>query len=277
MHLQKVKIDSEGFTTVELEDLAGSSPLPSDLDGVLRDAQEIRREIQQIHDDVSDLRSVNFQTLNKTGHGEAPERDSNAIGADIKRRGESVLRRLHALDALRGDLEAGRGGADPAARIARTQYQCLSQALQEAMHGYNQAEMSHKDACRNHIRRQLEVAGRDLDQEELEEALERQEWTVFGLQAQGGTTRSALESIESRHRELRDLEKRVQQVQELFLDVALLTEEQGAGVQSIQRNVQDTHAAALEGIFKLERATTSDKNNPFKKLFCGCFPCYNSG
>lgn len=280
-HLHQVETDPEGLSPVELDNLseaeaeaeaaAASHP---DLDGVLQEAQKIRLEIQQIQNDISELKDVNYQTLNKTSDPVATKRESNAIGADIKRRAEAVLQQLHMMNNLRGELEAERGSSDPTARIARTQYQCLTGALREVMFSYNDAELSHREACKRQIQRQMEVVGREVSTEELEEVMEGGEFNVFCPQVEGKTARSALVQIESRHRELVELEKRIEGIQELFLDVAVLTGEQGAAINNIQKNVQNTEVITQEAIAQLERAKTSDKNNPFKKMFCGCFPCF---
>ncbi|XP_028251621.1 syntaxin-11-like [Parambassis ranga] len=280
-HLNQVQTVSEGSSSVELDDLSEHAAAPAadpdqDLDGVLQEAQQIRLEIQQIQSDIGELKEVNYQTLNMTSFPTVTKRDSNAIGADVKRRGEAVLRRLHRMNELRDELEARRGSADPTARIARTQYHCLSSALQEVMFSYNDTEMSHREACKRQIQRHMEVVGREVSEQELEEIMEGEELCVFSVQLEGKTARSALMQIENRQKELQELEKRIQGIQELFLDVAVLIEEQGAEVQNIQKNVQNTEVIVQDGVAKLERATQSDRNNPFKKMFCGCFPCYYS-
>ncbi|XP_061599601.1 syntaxin-11-like [Cololabis saira] len=302
-HLQTEQTDSDGFSTVELDTLteqeaaaaaapkgrvatlaAAGAAEPSldqdqDLDGILKEAERLRLEIQQIQNDVKELKDVNYQALNQTSHSAAElcpaaKRDSNAIGADVKRRGEAVLQRLHMMDRLRGELEARRGNADPAVRIAGTQYRCLGGALREAMFAYNDAETSHRDACRRQIRRQMEVVGREVSEQELQDMMEGEELCVFSAQLTGKTARSALLQIESRHQELRELERRMAGIQDLFLDVAVLVEEQDAALNSIQKNVQDVNVTTQDTVATLERAKAADRNNPFKKMFCGCFPCY---
>ncbi|XP_074517092.1 syntaxin-11-like [Sebastes fasciatus] len=277
--LQQVQPDSEGFSMVELDNSEQEAAAASDqdLDGVLQEAQQIRLEIQQIQNDISELKDVNYQALYKTSCPIATKRDSNAVGADIKRRGESVLHRLHVMSALSGELEDQRGSSDPTARIAQTQYQCLSRALREVMFSYNDTEMSHREACKRQIQRQMEVVGREVGEKELEEMMESGELNVFSsVQVEGKTARSAYLQLECRHKELQELEKRIEGIQELFLDVAVLIDEQGVAVENIQRNVQSTEVIIQEAVVKLDRATSSDKNNPFKKLCCSCFPCYNS-
>ncbi|XP_068195109.1 syntaxin-11-like [Antennarius striatus] len=278
-HLHQVHADSDGVNLVEMEalpecDAATASGPDLDLDGILQEAQSIRLEIQQIQNDISELKDINYHALNRTSHPVATKRDPNAIGMDIKRRGEATLQRLHQMNAVRDDLEVKRGAADPAARVARTQYQCLSRALHEVMFSYNDAEVKHKDACRRQIQRQMEVVGREVGREDLEEMMESGELKVFSPQLEGKTARSAFLQIESRHQELAELERRLEGVQELFMDVALLVEEQGEAAEDIQKNVQTAEAAVQEGVVQLDRAVATDKKNPLKSLFCGCFPCY---
>uniref|UniRef100_A0A8C4NXS1 Syntaxin 11 n=1 Tax=Dicentrarchus labrax TaxID=13489 RepID=A0A8C4NXS1_DICLA len=280
-HLHQLQTDSEGFSTVELNNLSEleastASHADQDLGGVLQEAQQIRLEIQQIQNDISELKNVNYQALNKTSHPCVTKRDSNAIGVDIKRRGEAVLQRLHMMSTVSRELEAQRGSSDPTARIARTQYQCLSSGLRDVMFSYNDTEMSHREACKQQNLRQMEVVGREVSTEELEEMMESGELNVFSAQVEGKTAHSALLQIESRHKELVELEKRIEGIQELFLDVAVLTEEQGAAVDSIQKNVQNTDVIVQDAVFKVERALASDKNNPFKKMFCPLFWSFQS-
>lgn len=280
MHLHQVQSSSDGFSTVELDNFAeceeaGASNPDQHVDSILQEAQQVRLEIQAIQNDISELRDVNYQTLNKTSVPAITKRDSNKIGKDIKLRGEAVLHRLQTMNALREALEAERGRADPTARIARTQYQCLSSALREVMFSYNDAEMSHREACKQQIQRQMEVVGKEVTKEDLEEMLESGQLNVFCLQVEGKTARSALLQIGNRHKELLELEQRIHGIQELFVDVAVLVEQQGANADNIEKNVQTSGAIIQEGVIQLDKATESDKNNPLKRLFCGCFPCYN--
>lgn len=279
MHLHQVQSSSDGFSTVELDHFAeceeaGASNPDRHLDNILQQAQQVRLEIQAIQSDISELRDVNYQSLNKTSFATVTKRDSNKIGKDIKLRGEAVLHRLQMMKALTEELEAERGRADPTARIARTQYQCLSSALREVMFSYNDVEMSHREACKQQIQRQMEVVGKEVTKEDLEEMLESGGLNVFCPQVEGKTARSALLQIEDRHKELLELEQRIRDIQELFLDVAVLVEQQGAVVENIQKNVQASEAIIQEGVIQLEKATEYDKSNPLKRMLCGCFPCY---
>ncbi|XP_041950881.1 syntaxin-11-like [Alosa sapidissima] len=271
---------ADTFTSVDLEeDLAPQAVVwdnGEEVEEVLVEAQEVRREVQMMRLDVRRLREQNARLLSEPTRTTTIKRDSNAIAGDIKTRGQDTLARLRKMDAHARELEDEHGVNSAVARIARTQYACLSNGFRDAMADYNAAEMSHRDTCKAHIQRQMEIVGRDVSGEQIEEMLEGGRWNVFAdnVLAEGKTARSALGQIERRHQELLELESRVRSVHEVFLDVAMLVEEQGPMLDAIHTHVQKTDAQLGEALVRLGRANKHDKSNPFKKMFCGCFPCY---
>ncbi|KAI4881274.1 hypothetical protein NFI96_009723 [Prochilodus magdalenae] len=270
---------SDTFSNVDLEDDFQQQAVifdnSDDMDAVFDEVQETRREIQLMRLDVKRLRDQNSRILTEPTRTSTIKKDSNAIAADIKTRGEDLLARLRKIDSHAKELEEEHGINSAVARIARTQYAGLSNNFREAMMEYNDAEMSHKETCKQHIQRQMEIVGQEVTGEQIEEMLENGQWNIFteNVLSEGKTARSALNNIESRHQDLLELEKRIKSVHEVFLDVALLVEEQGPMIDYIFANVQKTDAMLGEALIKLGRAKRHDSNNPFKKMFCSCFPC----
>ncbi|XP_061097797.1 syntaxin-11b.1 [Conger conger] len=248
------------------------------MDKIFDEAQTVRQEVQLIRLDVEKLKGHNARSLNELSDKSADLRkDSNAVAGQIKSRAEAVLTRLQKMDARTKELEAKLGGNVAAVRVARTQYMSLSNNFRDVMFDYNEAEMSFRESCKARLQRQLEIVGREVTGEEIDQMIERGEFNVFtdDILTEGKTSKSALDQIETRHQELLDLESRLQGIHEIFLDVAMLVEEQGPMMNNIEANIQNTDAALQECIVKLERAKRYDKSNPCKKMFCGCFPCYN--
>ncbi|KAM9435281.1 syntaxin-11-like isoform 2-T5 [Clarias gariepinus] len=270
---------SDSFSNVDLEDGFRQQAIVFDnneMDSVFDEVQDAKREIQLIHLDVKQLRQQNTRILSEPTRTSTIKRDSNVIVADIKSRGEGLLKRLHTMDSHAKELEEEHGINSAVARIARTQYAGLSNNFRDVMMEYNEAEMNYRETCKTHIQRQMEIVGRDVTGEEIEQMLEMGQWNIFNdnILTEGKTARSALTQIESRHRDLLELENRLQSLHEVFLDVAMLVEDQGPMIDYIFTNIQKTDAQLEEVMIGLERAKRHDKNNPFKKMFCGCFPCY---
>ncbi|ROI33816.1 Syntaxin-11 [Anabarilius grahami] len=276
-HLEELESDS--FSNVDLEENFNQQAVIFDnsdeMESVLDEAQDTKREIQLIRLEVKRLRDQNTRILSEPTRTTHVKHDANVIVGDIKTRGEDVLTRLQKMNAHAKELEEEHGVNSAVARIARTQYTTLSNNFRDAMTEYNDAEMSHKESCKRHIQRQMEIVGREVSGDQIEEMLENGQWNIFNdnVMSEGKMARSALNQIESRHRDLLELESRLKSLHEVFLDVAMLVEEQGPMTDYILNNVQKTDALLGEVLIKLERAKRHDNNNPFKKMFCGCFPC----
>uniref|UniRef100_A0A665WL80 Syntaxin 11b, tandem duplicate 2 n=1 Tax=Echeneis naucrates TaxID=173247 RepID=A0A665WL80_ECHNA len=271
---------SDTFSNVDLEEELPHEAVVFDnsdeLAEIFSQSQDIHREIQLIRLDIKRLREQNSRMFQATTTLSVIKRDSNTIGADIKARAEDVLARLRDMDGTAHKLEEVHGSNSAVTRIARTQYACLSNGFRDAMFDYNEAEMSHRENCKIQIQRQMEIVGREVSGEQVEEMIETGQWNIFNdnMVAEGKTARSALTQIEKRHQELVDLETRIKGIHEIFLDIALLVEEQGPMLDSVQTNVQKTDAHIQDAIVKFGKAKRHDRNNIFKKMFCSCFPCY---
>ncbi|XP_048842453.1 syntaxin-11b.1 [Brienomyrus brachyistius] len=268
---------SDTFSNIDLDDMQPQAVVFNEvpLDNVFQEAQNIRQEIHLIRTDVGRLRDQNTRMLSEVTRMSVIRRDSNAIAADIKSRGERVLALLQRMEAQGKELEDSEGTNSAVARVARTQYVCLSTGFRDAMFDYNEAEMLHKENCKANLQRQLEVAGKEVTGEQIEEMIENGNWNVFTEDiVDGKTVGGALNQIERRHKELLDLENRIQRIHELFLDLALLVEEHGPMMNTIEANVSKIDASLGQVMVKLNTAKKHSRNNPFKKMFCGCFPCY---
>ncbi|MEQ2310523.1 hypothetical protein AMECASPLE_009873 [Ameca splendens] len=272
---------SDAFSNVDLEDELPHQAVVFDnspaLNEVFDQTQDIHREIQLVRVEVKRLREQNSRMLQGSTTMSTIKKDSNAIGADIKKRAEGILERLHEMDRTAYKLEEEHGESSPITRIARTQYAGLSNGFRDAMFDYNEAEMTHRENCKAQIMRQMEIVGRDVTGEDVEEMIEKGQWNIFtdNVVSEGKTARSALSQIEKRHQELVDLESRIKGIHEIFLDIAVLVEDQGSMLDYVQTNVQKTDEGIQDAIVKLKLAKKHDNNNPFKKMFCSCFPCCN--
>lgn len=270
---------SDSFSNVDLEEELPHEAIVFDnspvLGEVFSQSQDVHREIQLIRLEVKRLREQNARMHQGVTTMSTIKRDSNAIGADIKARAENVLAHLKDMDGTAHKLEETHGSNSAIARIARTQYACLSNGFRDAMFDYNEAEMSHRENCKSQIQRQMEIVGREVTGEQLDDMIENGQWYVFNdnMVAEGKTARSALTQIEKRHQELVELEARIKGIHEIFLDIALLVEEQGPMLNTIQTNVQKTDEHIQDALVKLGKAKRHVSNNPFRKMFCSCFPC----
>ncbi|KAG7263989.1 hypothetical protein CRUP_026790, partial [Coryphaenoides rupestris] len=144
---------------------------------------------------------------------------------------------------------AERGADSAVARIAHAQGRGLGHALREAVRSYNDVELSRRRAAADHIRRQLEIVGGESRSTPscCEEEMLEEDGDEGGCEGVGGGRRARLlVDIESRDRELRQLERGVRGVQEVFLDMAVLTVEQGEVLESIPTEHRQHRGSRLQ-------------------------------
>lgn len=247
------------------------------LESLYRDIQDLQNENHQLMADVKRLGKQNTRFLTSMRRLSSIKRDTNSIAKDIKARGESIHRKLRAMKVQSEEAEAQHGPHSVVARILQAQYRALTCNFQRAMYEYNQAEMKQRDNCKIRIQRQLEIMGKDVSGDQIEDMFEQGKWDVFSenLLADVKGARAALNEIESRHREVLRLENRIRGIHSLFLQMALLVEEQKDTVNTIQFNMEKTVNYTGQAKAQVLKAVQYKKKNPFRTICCFCCPCLN--
>ncbi|XP_042351034.1 syntaxin-19 [Plectropomus leopardus] len=243
------------------------------IENFLSEAQLIREDITVL--DIEVLKFCQQQkTLVATMRRFSVMKKESSITRDIKLKAESLHRRLDALSKQVQRTEDQQGPTAVATRIQRSQHAALYRKFQQVMLQYNEGLLTKQEHCKHFIIRQLEVSGRDVTEEEVNEMVATGKWEVFNenLLNDARITRSQLSEIEQRHKELLSLENNMKELRDLFMDIFMLVEEQGAYIEHIQTNVERTqdYVAASNEKFKL--AARYKKKNPLRQLCCCCCP-----
>ncbi|KAJ8778648.1 hypothetical protein J1605_013325 [Eschrichtius robustus] len=247
------------------------------LESLYRDIQDLQDENQQLTADVKRLGKQNTRFLMSVRRLSSVKRPINSVAKDIKAQGERIHCKLSAMKALSEDAELQHGVHSAVARIAHARYSALTRPFQAAMHEYNQAEMKQRENCKIQIQRQLEIMGKDVSGDQIEDMFEQGKWDVFSenLLADVKGARAALNEIESRHREMLRLESRIRDLHDLFLQMAMLVEQQADTLDVIEFNVQKTLDYTGQAKVQVSKAVQYKKKKPCRTVCCFCCPCLN--
>ncbi|CAG2181497.1 unnamed protein product, partial [Oppiella nova] len=158
--------------------------------------------------------------------------------ADIKRTAQRVRTNLKAIEQNIEYLEkTSNAGAD--FRIRKIQHSMLLQKFIEVMTEYNTTQTDYRERCKNRIQRQLEITGRQTTDKELEDMLESGNLTIFtqGIITDTQQAKQSLADIEARHADIIKLENSIREMHDMFMDMALLIENQGEIINRIETQV----------------------------------------
>ncbi|XP_034417571.1 syntaxin-19 [Cyclopterus lumpus] len=287
--LEELHLRAQEFSKADRETIKPSSVGRDNDDSVSQTAvvfeeepiiENFLSEVQQIRDDTTmlDTEVLKFgqqqKTLVATMRRFSVMKKESSITRDIKLKAESLHRRLDALSKQVQKTEDQHGLSSVTARIQRCQHAALHSKFQQVMLQYNESLLTKQECCTHFIFRQLEVSGRDMTEDEVNEMVASGKWEVFNenLLNDARITRSQLSEIEQRHKELLSLENNMKELRDLFMDIFMLVEEQGASIEHIQTNVERTQDYVAVSNEKFKMAARYKKKNPLRQLCCCCCP-----
>ncbi|XP_029573122.1 syntaxin-2 isoform X1 [Salmo trutta] len=219
----RVTVDSDGF-----------------MEGFFRRVEEVRGLIDKISSEVEEVRKKHSMILSAPSTDEKMKAELDRLTNEIKSDANSVRVKLKSMEqSLPKDDVSNRASVD--FRIQKTQHTVLSRKFAEVMSQYNKTQVSFRERSKGRIQRQLEITGRVTSNEELEDMLESGNPSIFtsDIISDSQITRQALNEIVSRHQDIIRLESSIKELHAMFMDMAMLVENQGDMVNNIENNVSN--------------------------------------
>ncbi|KAM7132040.1 syntaxin-19 isoform 2-T3 [Molossus nigricans] len=243
----------------------------------LHEIQTLQESINNLTDDVQKFGQQQKSLVASMRRFSLLKKESS-IAKEIKIQAEHVKRGLDDLVKEAKKSEAENGPSSVVTRILQSQHAAMFRHFQQTMLIYNDTIAAKQEKCKTFILRQLEVAGKEVPEEEVEDMLQQGKWEVFNesLLAETNITKAQLSEIEQRHRELVNLENQVKDLRELFIQISLLVEEQGESINNIEMIVNGTKEYVNTTKEKFGLAVKYRKRNPCRVLCCWCCPCCSS-
>jgi len=145
---------------------------------------------------------------------------------------------------------------DAELQIRRNQHSTLTRKFMALLTDYQNAQKRNRDQARDRFARQYRIVNPNASEDEVRERLEESgnQHQLFSNQlldqTRGYRARQALQQVEDRHRDVERIGKSIQDVQQLFLDLQRMVDEQGETMTSIENNInqveQDVEKATVE-------------------------------
>lgn len=169
---------------------------------------------------------------------------------EIKTNAQLVRLKLKALEV---DMNKGEHQ-----RIKKTQISYLLRSLTSIMSEYNAVQIEHRDKCRRRIIRQLEIAGRRIDEDEVELFLDSGNPQIFTHEmiVQSQQAKQTLIGVQERNKDILTLEQSIVELFDMFNELAMLIESQGHMLDNIEYNVLNIEESAKVAEKNIRKALT---------------------
>ncbi|KFP58751.1 Syntaxin-19, partial [Cariama cristata] len=239
----------------------------------LHEIQKLQNEINHLVEEVHKFNQQQKSLVSSMRRFSVLKKESN-IAREIKVQAEHIQKCLDELSKTVKKAENEHGPSRATVRILASQHAFLSQRYLNAMLSYNNAITTKQEKCRKFIVRQLEVAGKEVSEEEVSDMFQQGKWEIFNenLLTEVKITKAQLSEIEERHKELVNLENQIKDLKELFIQISVLVEEQGEMINSIEISMNNTQEYTQISKEKFGLAVKYRKRNPCRALCCWCCP-----
>mmetsp|Transcript_610 Transcript_610/g.879 ORF Transcript_610/g.879 Transcript_610/m.879 type:complete len:293 (+) Transcript_610:27-905(+) len=163
-------------------------------------------------------------------------------------------------------------GESSESRIRVNMHNTLTVKFLDLMTQYQEAQRSYKDKNTDKLRRQFRIVNPEMTNEEIEKAIESGETrNVFAAKITQAKyqqeAEDALNYVQNKHKQIKKLESSINELHQLFVDMAVLVEAQGELVNQIEKNVGDAVVYTEKGVQQLKKANEYQRSSR-KKMCC---------
>nr|XP_004249403.1 syntaxin-121 [Solanum lycopersicum] len=234
-------------------------------------------DVETIKDELKELEKIHTQLHNsheqsKTLHNAKNVKDlrkkmDNDVSLALKK-AKFIKVRLEALDRSNAANRSvpGCGPGSSSDRTRTSVVNGLRKKLQESMNQFNELRQRMASEYRETVqRRYFTVTGENPDEGTLDTLISTGQSETFlqkAIQEQGrGQVMDTVMEIQERHEAVKELERNLKELHQVFMDMAVLVESQGAQLDDIESQVNRANSFVRGGAQQLEVARKHQKSS----------------
>ncbi|KAL3347339.1 hypothetical protein AABB24_021154 [Solanum stoloniferum] len=253
--------DSHG---IEMGDTGGVN-----LDKFFKDVEAIKDELKNLEKIYAQLQSSNEKS--KTLHNARAVKDLRSkMDDDVSmalKKAKFIKVHLEALDKSNASNRSlpGCGPGSSSDRTRTSVVNGLRKKLQESMNQFNELRQKMASEYRETVqRRYYTVTGENPDETVLDTLISTGQSETFlqkAIQEQGrGQVMDTIMEIQERHEAVKEIERNLKELHQVFLDMAVLVESQGEQLDDIESQVNRANSFVRGGAQQLQVARKHQKN-----------------
>lgn len=262
--------DNGDFHDIELTGGGGGGGAGANLDKFFEDAESIKDELKELETLQRRLQSSHEQS--KTLHNARAVKDLRArMDSDVAtalKKAKVVKVRLEALDRA-NTTNRNLPGCGPGSSSDRTRTSVvhgMRKKLKDNMEAFNRLREKISSEYKETVkRRYFTVTGEDPDERTVDLLISTGESETFlqkAIQEQGrGRVLDTIQEIQERHDAVKDMERNLKELHQVFLDMAVLVQSQGEQLDDIESQVARANSLVQQGTGHLQEARWYQKNS----------------
>ncbi|CAO0789643.1 unnamed protein product [Mucor circinelloides] len=257
---QQQQQQKEALTT---NDLSTTSGFFDQIDRLKYDIDAINTRVDQIgslHNNA--LASFNEQQSKQTA------RELEKIKTETQQKNTMIKNQIQELENSNGRLPN-----NPDTQMRRSQTAALKKRFLDTIQRYQDVERNYQLKYRQRIERQIRIVKPDASQDEVDDIIDSDDTPQVFAQSlmnasRQGQSKAVLSEVQTRHDDIKHIEKTIVELHQLFMDMQMMVEQQGEVLNTVEQNADDTVVQLKEGNSQLTRAIALAKSTRAKKWCC---------
>jgi len=232
-------------------------------DELLRESENIKTGVNTLRNNVKALDTQYKQAL----FAITPDQQSKS-SAEIQRLTDATNALIHQIKSQLDAFKRGTGDT----HVRKNMADSMTQKFVDVLQTYQKEQTEYKDKVKLRMSQKVRIVKPDATPEEIDAAIESgqadQLYKVGTLDQVNlhSQAKNALSYIQDKHREIVKIEQSINELHDLFVDMAILVESHGAVLEIVETNVNSAVLDTRDGARLMGEANKEQKKSR-KKMY----------
>ncbi|KAL0075247.1 t-SNARE [Phycomyces blakesleeanus] len=234
------------------------------------EVEEVKDLTKRINQNITDIEEMHGATLVNISEEQMSEntRRLEQLSTQTAKLNNEAKLRIKAIELSNARIPASTGDLP----MRKTQLSALKKRFIETIQRYQDIERTYQQKYRQRVERQIRIVKPEATSDEIEKALDSDETQIFAqslMQAnRSGQARAVLNEVQTRHDDIKKIEKTILQLHQLFMDMQMMVEQQGETLKEVEMHSEAVMMDLEQGNKDIDRAIVSAKSTRSKKWCC---------
>ncbi|KAJ3443610.1 syntaxin-1a [Anaeramoeba flamelloides] len=274
--MKKLKLEGGESETSSTSGSDRSSGSVSDLELMpefFEKVDKIQKDLDLVEEEVGEIKRICEESLNSTNSTQS-EGLSQQVKTSLSRVSKvngQIKVNIEKLEKENKEKMKEKAGIAET-RIRQNQTQALKSKFVNLLSELNSVQENNKEKLRDKVSRQCKIVNPEVTEEQIESILEGggQKTTQIFSGRQLQDAQDLVGQINAKHADILNLEKSINELHQMFVDMALLVHVQGEMIDKIETNVVESKDFIQEGVVQVKQAIRYQKKSRKKMCFLMC-------
>ncbi|KAG1058186.1 hypothetical protein G6F46_006809 [Rhizopus delemar] len=242
----------------------------STMDGYLTEIDDISTSIKTVNkniDIINDLHDSSLVSINEKQWKQTSKQLSQFV-SDTSTMNTHIKNRIKALEASNASHVKNSDLNIRRAQVARVKKEFLN-----CIQRYRDVEANFNQKYRQRVERQIRIVKQDVTEEELDAIIDSDQQNQIFAQSlmqnsRSGQAKAVLSEVQTRHDDIKRIQKTIMELAQLFEDMQMMVEDQGKVMDQIEQHAETTHADIEQGVTHISKAIVLARSTRAKKWCC---------